>query len=368
MFFPIYVDEVAKMVVRAGPPIPLEEAPNFTPVDGLRPIWPIDSNNDHRRWRWGFERMQKLIADGEIRLGTYNAKRDSWAINRVQPRKATHRKLKTVWRHTSHNAGSHGAGLLERFLGQGQAFTFPKSLYATRDCLAAVCRDRPDALIVDFFAGSGTTLHATLLMNHADGGNRRCLLVTNNEVEDRLAKGLHKDGLYPGDPDYDRHGIFDAVCKPRVEAAITGRRPDGQPVSGKYLDGRSYSEGFAARCSFFQLDYVEPDDVELGQQFAAVVPILWLASGAVGPRPDPKPQDGYLMPPKSSFAVLLRESSFRKFLAALEKRANITHVWLVTDSERAFADMRSVLPEDYIVGMLYRDYLRNFAINAGQGR
>jgi adenine-specific DNA-methyltransferase len=66
-------------------------------------------------------------------------------------------------------------------MGQPRTFPFPKSLYAVRDCLAAVCRDRKDAIILDFFAGSGTTGHAVLELNKEIGGNRRFILCTNNE-------------------------------------------------------------------------------------------------------------------------------------------------------------------------------------------
>jgi adenine-specific DNA-methyltransferase len=272
------------------------------------------------------------------------------------------RRLKTVWHRTRHDAGAYGADLLGHFLG-ARIFPFPKSLYSVRDTLAAVVGQKRDALILDFFAGSGTTLHATCLLNAADGGRRRCIVVTNNEVEDALARRLHKDGKYPGDVAFDEHGIFEAVCMPRCAAAITGSRASGEPVHGAYLDGRPYAAGFDENCAFLRMDYLEPDDVELGRQFTAIVPILWLASGGLGPEPDPTPTSGYLMPPASPFAVLLRESAFRRFAAALEKRRDVTHVWLVTDSERAFADMRAALPDEYAVGMLYRDYLRTFAIN-----
>jgi adenine-specific DNA-methyltransferase len=276
---------------------------------------------------------------------------------------------RTMWyrgRHTAGGAG--GTQLLNALLGERDVFSFPKSVYATRDCLEVAVGNREDALILDFFAGSGTTLHAVSLLNAADGGTRRCVLVTNNEVEDQLARKLHKQGLYAGDAQYDRHGIFEAACRPRCTAAITGMRPDGEPPVGRYLDGRAYADGFDESCVFLRLEYLEPDEVELGRQFAAITPILWLASGGLGPPPDPVPQDGYLLPPESPFAVLLRESALRRFMAALEKRPDVTRVWLVTDSERAFADMRATLPGDYSVSMLYRDYLRNFAINTGHSR
>jgi adenine-specific DNA-methyltransferase len=171
-----------------------------------------------------------------------------------------------------------------------------------------------------------------------------------------------------GDPDYDRHGIFEAACQPRCQAAITGLRPDGEPATGKYLDAGAYADGFRENCMFLRIDYLEPDDVELGSQFNAIVPILWLASGGIGPLPDPTPTDGYLMPQASPFGVLLRESAFRRFAKDLEDRPDVSHIWLVTDSERAFADMRFALPGDYSVSMLYRDYLRNFAINTVRSR
>lgn len=221
--------------------------------------------------------MLALIEKGEIQLGKYNEKRDSWAINRVQPKKQPElKKLKTVSRHTSHNAGTHGSGLLAKFLGQGQAFRFPKSVYATRDCVA-----RKDALILDFFAGSGTTLHSTLLLNAADDGRRRCILVTNNEVEEKVASQLAKQGIGPGSDDWERHGIFHLACRPRCNAAITGTRPDGKPVPGNYLDGRKHSDGFAESCEFFQIDFLDPDEIELGRRFDELHPLLSLIAGGV---------------------------------------------------------------------------------------
>jgi adenine-specific DNA-methyltransferase len=363
MFFPIYIDEQERQVVSAGPPIPLEVEPDFSEVDGLRPIWPIDSNGDHRRWRWGYDRMLSLIEAGEIRLGQYNKKRDTWAINRVQPRRTELKKLKTVWRHTSHNAGTHGSGLLAQLLGKGQAFSFPKSVYATRDCLAAVCRSRHDALIVDFFAGSGTTLHATVLMNEADGGQRRSVLVTNNEVEERAAQQLRKEGVLPGDPAWEKHGVFEQAARPRCEAVITGYRPDGTLIPGKHLNGRPCAEGFEENVEFYKLDYLDPDEVDLGFQFQAILPTLWMAAGGVGNREKPEEGQDYSMPEGSTYGVLFKESRFRRFREVLEERPDVTHVWLVTDSEEAYAEMRSALPARMSVSMLYRDYLRNFRIN-----
>ena len=53
-------------------------------------------------------------------------------------------------------------------------------------------------LILDFFAGSGTTMHAVNLLNAEDGGHRRCIMVTNNEVSADEAKMLKDKGYQPG--------------------------------------------------------------------------------------------------------------------------------------------------------------------------
>ena len=365
MFYPIFIDEHRRRVVRVGKAIELHEPPNMAPVNGLRPIWPINKKGRHGRWQVGAETMQKLVDAGEIVLGSYNRKLDSWTINRRVPRK-TLKKVKTVWRHKSHDAGTHGTVMLARLLGKENLFPFPKSVYAVRDCIATVVRNRPQALILDFFAGSGTTLHATCLLNAADGGQRRCLLVTNNEVGESTARQLHKSGHYRGDAAYEARGVFEQVTRPRVEAVVTGRRPDGHVIEGKHVGGRPFSQGFEENVEFFRLDYLDPNEVDLGTQFQAILPCLWLAAGGLGPREANPDADDMLIPPVGRYAILFKEERFRQFKKRLSDRQEITHVWIVTDSEDAFAEMRSALPGHLVTSMLYRDYLRNFRINTRQ--
>ena len=194
-FYPIYIDVKDRRVVRTGPPLlPIEKRPSFEKVNGLLPVWPIDREGNDRCWRFISAEMQKLIDGKFVRLGQYNATYDSWTLN-IWEKKPESRKLKTVWWKKSHDAGTHGTTLLHKILGRRAAFPFPKSIYAVADALAAVVRTRPEALIVDFFAGSGTTLQSTCMLNKVYGGNRRCILVTNNEVDAKLAAKLEKDGL-----------------------------------------------------------------------------------------------------------------------------------------------------------------------------
>ena len=364
-FYPIYIDEDEKTVVRAGDSIPLKQVPHFKKVKGLRPIWPIDTEGRHRCWGFIPASMQRMIDEGNVLLGRYHQKRDDWTINYRVPKKNT-RKLKTVWWEKSHDAGTHGTELLKKLLGQQGLFPFPKSVYAVRDCLAAVVRNRPNALILDFFAGSGSTFHATCLLNAEDGGTRRTILVTNNEVEEKIARQLQRQDIWRGDPKFEKHGIFDQVTRPRCAAVLTGIRPDGKKVIGADINGRPFASGFEENIEFFKIDYLDPDEIDLGSQFEAIFPSLWLAAGGIGVRTNIPKRSDMILPTGHPYAVLFREEKFRAFRKAVEVRSDITHVWIVTDSEDAFAEMRSSLPPRLTSSMLYRDYLRNFTINTRQ--
>ena len=306
--------------------------------------------------------MQAEIDAGNLFLGRHNRKRDSWTLNIRRPKK-TVKKLKTVWLDRRYDAGTHGTELVRKLLGKPGLFPFPKSVYLVRDSLAAVVRNRPHALIVDFFAGSGTTFHATCLLNAEDGGYRRSILVTNNEVSQKTARKLNKAGHYRGDPVFEARGIFEQVTLPRCEAVVTGRRPDGTLIPGKHVDGPPFRAGFSENIEFYRLDYLDPDDIDLGCQFDAIHPALWLAAGGIGDRVKPDEAIGFSIPTCSRYGVLFKESRFRQFKEALQQRPEVTHVWLVTDSEEAYAEMRSALPGELTISMLYRDYLRSFRLN-----
>ncbi|MCZ7589353.1 MAG: site-specific DNA-methyltransferase [Gaiella sp.] len=393
MFYPVLIDEEKGAVVRAGEPLlPVEtngdkewpEPDLDAKIDGYTAVWPVRSDGSWGRWYLGHKTLTEYAKKGYVALGGHDPERKTWALsypyrailkqvaegvievagydeerNVVQMRyvEAPTRRLKTVWHRTRHDAGAYGADLLGDFLG-ARIFPFPKSLYATRDTLAAVVGDKPDALILDFFAGSGTTLHATLLLNHEDAGRRRCILVTNNEVDPETRAKLKREGHLRGTPEYEARGIFEAVTRPRVEAAITGKRKDGSDAPGAYLDERPYAEGFDENVEFFRLDYLDGEEVELGACFDAVHPLLWLAAGGRGERPE---VDGpFLINPDCGYAVLFEEDAFRDFEEALAGQDAVTHVAFVTDSEEAYAEMRERVGAGRETLMLYRDFLRHY--------
>ena len=370
-FYPIYIDDKKRVPIRAGSALLAKTktdaapAPSFDRVDGLLPIWPLDGDDAERVWCFQPDRMNREIAAGNLRVGRYDKRRGTYAlsIRRYKQGEARFRE-RTVWRHPSYDAGANGTGMLKRLLGKAGVFSYPKSVYAVRDTLATVVGSRPNALIVDFFAGSATTLHATMFLNALDEGDRRCIAVTNNEVDPEETERLHRQGFFTGDSEFEASDIFERAAMPRVRAATTGQL-NGKPLTGtyKWADNRPLKDGFDENVEFFRLDYLDPDEVDLGRQLEAIMPALWLASGGVGPREVPSTRVGWSIPEGSTYGVLLRESRFRPFAAALEARPEVSHVWLVTDSETAYADMVSQLPSRLTTSMLYRDYLRNFRIN-----
>lgn len=364
-FYPVYIDVAAKRVVKTGPSIPLGKSPSFAKIDGLVPVWPIDKDKNERCWRVVSERMQELIDANRVRLGKYNAQHKTWTLN-IWYRRPASKKLKTVWWKTGHDAGTHGTTLLHNILGRRAAFQFPKSIYAVADALAAVVRNRPNALIVDFFAGSGTTLQSTCMLNAIYGGNRRCVLVTNNEVDAKLAGRLLKQGINPGDKAYEQEGICSAVTWPRTQAVLTGKRRDKTKLPGSYLDGRAMAEGFQENAQYFKLDFLDPSAVRRGDSFEAILPILWMMAGGKGELELVKGSGKYHFPKYSPFCVLLKEDTFKEFAAKVDERNDLTHVFLVTDSVEAFHEMVSGLDPRLKCIQLYKSYLDNFKINLEQ--
>jgi adenine-specific DNA-methyltransferase len=271
---------------------------------------------------------------------------------------------RSVWNQVAHDAGSHGTSLLQRLL-PGKKFPFPKSLYAVEDALRFFMQSKSNALILDFFGGSGTTTHAVARLNKQDGGNRRSILITNNEVSADEAEAMRQKGLEPGQPEWDALGIFEQVTRPRITAAFTGSSSDGQAISGdyKFNDEFPISDGFEENVEFFTIDFLDPDEVARGDAFKAVLPILWMMAGCQGEREDSKGSTPWVIPKHSPFAVLIKEKEFRDFRKALAERKDIEWIYLVTDSEENFGLMRRALGRKFHCVQLYKNYLENFRIN-----
>ncbi len=395
-FFPIYIDEKTKRIVEVGEPLPLYIHPDgFPQKDGLVSVFPINAQGNESIWRgipgtireWvekgyvkvsQFEKrnnrwtlsyipsgMQQRIESGEIQVngrcpdGSLNIQHIDTSQERVSPR--------SVWYQQYHNATDYGAAIIKKII-PNHVFSYPKSLYAVQDTLRFFAKDKPDALIIDFFAGSGTTLHAVNLLNAEDGGHRRCIMVTNNEVSDAEAKEMTVKGLKPGDEEWEKLGIARYVTWPRTVCSIKGENIKGEPLKGNYIGSDiPMSDGFKANAAFFKLGFLDKTSVALGRQFKEMLPTLWMKAGAYGPCPAIGENDDpdMLILPDNKMAILVEECSFPKFEAEVLKYPEIKTVFIVTDSESGYREMIKGF-DGIETFQLYRDYLDNFRINTGR--
>jgi len=174
-FYAIIVDEKARKVVDVGPEVPrdADKYPTSKTKEGFIRIYPIDREGKERVWRYNRSTMASLIAKGVIEFserGALTVKKD--VVSQVP--------AFSVWTDSRYNAGTHGSSLLTKIMGSANAFQYPKSLWTVYDLISLV-HSNDDAVILDFFAGSGTTGHAVMQLNKEDEGRRQFILVTNNE-------------------------------------------------------------------------------------------------------------------------------------------------------------------------------------------
>jgi adenine-specific DNA-methyltransferase len=382
-FYPVYVRNTPEGPVfdSIGEPFYGVDRSAVAVPDGCVAVWPLRSDGSEGNWQVSVASLKDLIDKGYARLGLWRSEKTAISylkrgeaskvatgIFPVMGRKqdgsvvtdATEYKPTfipgTQWRLSSHNAEQGGTNLLKSLIPT-RKFPFPKSLYAVEDALRFFVSDKPDAVIVDFFAGSGTTAHAVMRLNRQDGGQRQCISVTNNEVSaDEQAK-LRSRGLRPGDEDWERWGICDYITKPRIRAAITGRTAEGNPVNGEYkfVDEFAMAEGFEENASFFTLTYESPFMVSTDRAFAAIAPMLWLRAGARGSRIDHL-DGGFAV--EDCYGVLRDLDQTATFLDALRQRPGLRIAYIVTDDEGRYQQVASELPHIETV-RLYEDYLRN---------
>ena len=378
-----------------------EWLPNETErSDGCVSVWPILNSGELSVWQANAATLGTLISEGFFRVrrprtegtrpltvsyvkkgnrskvldGTFKTEGFEGSGARIIQSKRQDTIAKTVWKVRTHDARIYGTTMLRSLIGQND-FSYPKSPYAVLDTLKATVGDMDDAVILDFFGGSGTTLHSTLLLNELDGGTRQCILVTNNEIGPKKEKELLQQGVIPQTQEWRRHGIFEAVTLPRVRAAIRGRDETGRLLDGDYIEpvGKSRSSGFHANVDFLRLQYLEPESLVAERCFDAFHPLLWAASGFMGACPtipvaeklqEHEPgyllPDGTVIPSDCRYAVLLRESRFSDFSAKLFMFEQLTHLWLQARSESSFAIMREMLPPKVRVRWLFRDMLRHY--------
>lgn len=391
-FYPIYVDDLTRKIVSIGDPIAHEvDRHTVQGMPGCTTVFPLRDDGTEMNWCVRPEAARTLLEKGYIKAGTANYKTQqiypilylrSGTIDDIDSGKLVidgyaddnsiiahyvqqkEQMPQTNWHFKEHSARDYGSNLI-RDIFKDKRFTFPKSLYAVKDCLFLFVKNKPNALIVDFFAGSGTTMHAVNLLNVEDGGHRRCIMVTNNEVSDAEAKEMSRRGLKPGDEEWEKLGIARYVTWPRTVCSIEGHDVNGNPLKGNYIGSDiPMADGFKANAAFFKLGFLDKNAVALGRQFKEMLPTLWMKAGAHGACPDiGETVPEMLILPENRMAVLVDERAYMAFSEKLDEHPEIETVFIVTDSDGGYRDMISGLDvkDSY---QLYRDYLDNFRINA----
>ena len=390
-FYPIYVDPGGPSISEVGEPLAtgVSEA---EPIKGMIAVLPIRKDCSEGRWQWSGSTLRSRMEDGRVRVTGSSEAGYSFSILKPgefkkiergevevighdvdgsvivadQDRSGLVRAIpSTQWKIASHDATQYGTRLLGNSFLPGRDFPYPKSLYAVEDTLRFFVINKPDAVVLDFFSGSGTTAHAVMRLNKQDGGRRQCISVTNNEVSADEQKALREKGLRHGDPEWEALGICEYITKPRIEAAITGRTPEGEPIKGdyKFTDEFPMADGFEENVEFFDLTYEAPRPVAHHRSFEAIAPLLWLRAGAQGRRID-KPTEGFDV--ADTYGVLFDLDAAENFLSALNAAPSLRMAFVVTDDDRGFAAVCRDLPAEVEAVRLYASYLTNFTINTGR--
>ncbi|WP_429088883.1 site-specific DNA-methyltransferase [Aeromonas allosaccharophila] len=393
-FYPIYVNDQTQKIETIGDPLPPNvPRTNVPAVPGCTAVFPI-REDDGMEMNWGLigSSLKRALDAGFVRVSrnksselqpyvfsyltapnikkieggklVKSGKRDdgSWIV--IDPAGKSGRPT-TTWREASHEAGAYGTSLLRALL-PGRKFPFPKSLYAVEDTLRLFVEGKPEAVVLDFFSGSGTTAHAMMRLNRQDGGRRQCISVTNNEVAADEQKVLREQGLRPGDAEWEKHGICDYITKPRVAAAITGKTPAGEPIKGdyKFTDEFPMADGFEENAEFFTLTYEAKSAVNHNLAYARITPMLWMRAGAQGRRIDKLPPEGWAV--VDTYGLLTEVDQATAFIHAVSQASGLRVAYIVTDDELRFQAIAKRLPDGVEPVRLYESYLSNFSFANGE--
>jgi adenine-specific DNA-methyltransferase len=391
-FYPVYVNQETGKIEEIGTPLSLNEDRQDVPDKlGCETIWPLKPDGTEMVWGLTNKTAKKRIAQGFLKATKGSRQKSKFTLyyltsGQVQDIETGKISIlcrdengvadvtyiegkaslpSTQWDRASHNAQSHGSQLVKSLIGT-KDFPFPKSLYGVEDALRLVVGNKKSAVVLDFFAGSGTTAHAVMRLNRQDSGQRQSISITNNEVAADEQKKLAKEGLRPGDPDWEKWGICDYITKPRVKAAITGHTPDGKPIKGdyKFTDELPMAKGFEENAEFFTLTYEMPITVSHNRAFARIAPLLWMRAGSEGRRIDGLPDTGWDV--ADTYGCLTDLDKADPFCKAIKGNDGIKVAYIVTDDDRRFQSVARHLPDSVEPVRLYESYLSNFRFSMGR--
>ena len=176
-------------------------------------VYPIDQSMTERKWRYArqsVEEIKHLLRAKKTRSGYEIEIGKDFEVYR------------TVWEDPRYDANKYGTQLVKSLVPNCE-FAFPKSLWNVYDCLYSVVADDKDAIVLDFFGGSGTTAHAVMELNK-DGGNRKFVICeqmdyVDNVTVERIRKVIELNGH--GDFVYCELMEFNEVFMNRIQTAMS---------------------------------------------------------------------------------------------------------------------------------------------------
>lgn len=174
-----------------------------TRKDPIVEVYPIDESKIERKWRYAFQSIHEIysyLIVEKSRSGDINIKMPKYT-----------EQFKTLWYSSLYNAGDYGTKILGSMGFDKTLFQFSKSIYTVRDCIFAVSNSSD--IVLDYFAGSGTTGHAVINLNREDKGRRKYILVEMGEHFNSVLKPRIQKVLYSKEWDEGRPLLRDGVSQ-----------------------------------------------------------------------------------------------------------------------------------------------------------
>lgn len=299
---------------------------NIQRKDGVVEIYPIDSDGAERKWVFARQSVESIKGELTVKL---NRKTQTFII--IRTKKAIN--FKTVWVGEKFSAKTYGTQLVNDIIGK--EFPFPKSLYAVEECIRAVVHNKNNAVILDFFAGSGTTGHAILDLNSKDNGNREFILCTNNENGFKIAED---------------------ICYPRIKNAIIG-------YIGKIT--KKKVEGLGGNLKYYKTDFIdaEPTDRNKIKLTEQATEMLCVKEGTFDPVIDNKRFK--IFKNTSHYTGIIWDQSeipaFKKAIKDIKSKFSV-YVFSLSDEtfDEEFADVKQKVKLSPIPEAILRVYRRIF--------
>lgn len=183
------------------------------------------NENDRKQWHYVKETFDKLVENGQVvfeKDKKYKGKYGFYIKKYLKDVSNTTSNINSLFLVSSEYQNANGTRMLKKLFNKNNVFPYAKPVALIKSLIDLI--NKKNILVLDFFAGSGTTGQAVLELNKEDGGNRRFILCTNNE-----------------------NNICTDVTYPRLKTVITGIRPDGT----------KYSDGIPANLIYYKTDFIK---------------------------------------------------------------------------------------------------------------